>query len=166
MQFLTQTEWHSWCISRQIPLKNVSWIRPDINAEQFHAIDIPYPKDTGAKVSLACHLLSLVACEPESLILLDDWDVWPSSQHLPLLTRFREALGEHRSLIEAPGHIITASDKDDAISIVITALLFIWDCYGISSSGRDVFYFSHDEYCYFASRDAAVAAAGAQFGAA
>ena len=76
---------------------------------------------------------------------------------MPLFTRFREALGEHRPLIEAPGHIATASDTDDAVSIIATSLLFIWDCYGISSTGRDAFYLLHDEYCYFASRDASVA---------
>jgi len=67
------------------------------------------------------------------------------------------AFGERRPLIEAPGHIVTPTDADDAISIVAISLLFIWDCYGISSTGRDAFYISHDEYCYFASRDAPVA---------
>ena len=64
---------------------------------------------------------------------------------------------EQRPLIEAPGHIVTPAETDDAVSIIATSLLFIWDCYGISSSGRDAFYFSHDEYCYFDSRDASVA---------
>ena len=77
---------------------------------------------------------------------------------MPLFTRFREAFGEHRPLIEAPGHLVTPSETDDAVSIISTALLFMWDCYGISSSGRNAFYFSHDEYCYFASRNAEVAA--------
>ncbi|MBV9656660.1 MAG: hypothetical protein JO295_00995 [Verrucomicrobia bacterium] len=118
---------------------------------------MPYPPDSGAKVSLARRLFSLVASESETLLLVDDWAVWPSSQHLPLFTRFREALGEHRSLIETPGHVVTAAETDDAVSIIATSLLFMWDCYGISSSGCDAFYFSHDEYCYFASRDASLA---------
>lgn len=124
----------------------------------MNIVDVKYPADSGAKVSLARYLFSLVAKDEETLLLVDDWAVWPSSQHMPLFTRFREALGEHRPLIEAPGHLVTPSQTDDAVSIVSTALLFIWDCYGISSSGRDAFYFSHDEYCYFASRDAEVAA--------
>lgn len=131
-------------------------MRPDIGNDHFHIADLPYPTDSGAKVSLARRLFSLVASDSETLVLVDDWAVWPSNQHLPLFTRFREALGEHRPLIEAPGHVITPADADDAVSIVATALLFFWDCYGISSTGRDAFYFSHDEYCYFASRDASV----------
>jgi hypothetical protein len=158
MRFLTPAEWQTWCTDRNVPLRDVGWIRPDVGPNHFHIAELRYPADSGAKVSLARDLLSLVAKEEETLLLVDDWAVWPSSQHLPLFTRFREALGEHRPLIEAPGHLVTSAETDDGVSIVCTALLFIWDCYGISSSGRDAFYFSHDEYCYFASRDAGVAA--------
>jgi hypothetical protein len=157
MRFLTPEQRQAWCVERQVPLREAGWIRPDIGFEHFHIADLPYPPDSGAKVSLARHLFSLVASDSETLVLVDDWAVWPSSQHLPLFTRFREALGEHRPLIEAPAHVVTPADADDAISIVVTSLLFIWDCYGISSTGRDAFYISHDEYCYFASRDASVA---------
>ena len=147
MRFLTPEQRQAWCVERQVPLREAGWIRPDIGFEHFHIADLPYPPDSGAKVSLARHLFSLVASDSETLVLVDDWAVWPSSQHLPLFTRFREALGEHRPLIEAPAHVVTPADADDAISIVATSLLFIWDCYGISSTGRDAFYISHDEYC-------------------
>ncbi|MEA2559248.1 MAG: hypothetical protein QOH06_752 [Acidobacteriota bacterium] len=157
MRFLTRDQWQSWCVERQVPLREAGWIRPDIGADHFHIADVPYQSDSGAKVSLARYLFSLVASGPETLVLVDDCAVWPSSQHMPLFTRFREALGESRPVIEAPGHLVTPADTDDAISIVATSLLFIWDCYGISSTGRDAFYISHDEYCYFASRDASVA---------
>jgi hypothetical protein len=80
------------------------------------------------------------------------------SAHAAFHSFSREAVGERRNLIETPGHLVTPSETDDAVSIISAALLFIWDYYGISSSGRDAFYFSHDEYCYFASRDAEVAA--------
>ena len=158
MRFLTPTEWQAWCTQREIPLREAGWLRPDISADHFHVVDVPYDGDSGAKVSMARFLFSLVAPDPETLILVDDWAVWPSSQHMPLFTRFRQAVGESRPLIESPGHIVTATDSDDAVSIVATSLLFIWDCSGISSSGRDAFYISHDEFCLFASRDPSVAA--------
>jgi len=157
MRILTPEESQSWCGERHVPLEP-GWIRPDFGAEMSHMVEVPYLADSGAKVSLARFLLSLVEPDPETLLLIDEWAVWPSSQHMPLFTRFREALGEHRPLIEAPGHLVTAADMDDAVSIVATSLLFIWDCYGISSSGRDAFHFSHDEFCYFLSSDASVAA--------
>ena len=157
MRFLTPEQWQAWCVQRQVPLREAGWVRPDIGTGHFHIADIPYPADSGRKVHLARRLYSLVAAEPETLLLVDDWGGWSSSEHLPLFTRFREALGERRPLLEAPGHLVTPADREDAVSVVATSLLFVWDCYGISATGRDGFYFSHDEYCYFASRDAAVA---------
>jgi hypothetical protein len=94
----------------------------------------------------------------EMLLWLDNWGVWPSSQHLPLFSRFREALGEQRPLIESPGHLITGNEYEDAVSIIAVSLLFFWDCHGLAGSGRDAFKISHDEYCWFASRDGEVAA--------
>jgi hypothetical protein len=158
MQFLTPKQWQAWCVEHQVSLKEAGWMRPWVDAPCFHGVEIPYPTDSGAKTALARRLLSLVASGTETLILVDDWEVWPSSQHLPLFTRFREALGERRPLIEAPGHLVGPGDLDDAVSIIATSLFFIWDCYGISSTGRDAFYVSHDEYCCFASREASVAA--------
>lgn len=139
-------------------MREVGWIRPNISADAFHIVDIPYDGDSGRKVSMSRFLFSLVPPDPETLILVDDWAVWPSSQHMPLFTRFRQALGESRPLKESPAHLVSVADGDDATSIIATSLLFVWDCYGISSSGRDAFYISHDEFCFFASRDPSVAA--------
>jgi hypothetical protein len=160
MQFLTPAEWQEWCVQQGVGLRLAGWVRPSIGEEQYHVAKVPYPTDSGRKVFLARQLLALVAFEGEALLLVDDWAVWPSSQHLPLFTRFREALGERRPLIEAPGHLIDAADAEDAedaVSIVAMSLLFFWDCYGIARTGRDAFYISHDEFLFVASRDAAVA---------
>ena len=76
---------------------------------------------------------------------------------MPLFTRFREAFGEKRPLIDAPGHVLTSEEGDDALSIMSVSLLFMWDCHVLSNSGRDAVYTSHDEFGWFASRDRAVA---------
>jgi hypothetical protein len=157
MRFLTRTEWESWCSERNVPVREAGWVRPDISSDLFHLVDVPYYADSGRKVAMGRFLFSLVQPQPETLLLIDDWAVWPSSQHAPLFMRFRQALGERRELIEAPGHLVSASDSDDGISVITTSLLFLWDCYGISSSGRDAFYISHDEFCFFGTRDESVA---------
>src|SRR3954447_16798123 len=153
MRFLTPAEWQEWCAERQVPLGEAGWLRPDLRAKGFHVVELQYPIESGRKIYLAGRLMALLESQEESLILVDDWGVFPSNQHLPLFTRFREALGERRPLIEAPGHLADGSEADDAVSIVAMSLMFFWDCYGISSNGRNAFYTSHDEYCYFASRD-------------
>jgi hypothetical protein len=158
MRFITPPQWQEWCSQRGVPTKEVGWTRPSISAEGYHVSSVPYPQDSGHKVHLARQVVATLASEGETLVLMDDWAVWPSSQHLPLFTRFREALREHRSLSEAPGHLIDAADADDAVSLSAMALFFFWDCYVISSTGRNAFYASHDEYCHVSSRDASVAA--------
>jgi len=154
-------------MERGVGLCEAGSLRPDVDNAPFHAVRLPYPTDSGRKVFLAKRLFSLVRSEHEALLLIDNWAVWPSSQHMPLFARFREALGEHRPLIEAPAHIVTLGEADDAVSIVATALLFFWDCYGVSDTGGEAFHISHDEYCSFASRDvehtARVAAEFAEF---
>ena len=70
-----------------------------------------------------------------------------------LFARFREAFGERRPLIEAPGHLLAPNEADDAISIIAVSLLFFWDCHMLSVSGRSAAFISHDEYGWFASRD-------------
>jgi hypothetical protein len=75
--------------------------------------------------------------------------IWPSSEHMPIFARFREAIGERRGLSDAPGHIVTLSDRDDAVSVLSLALLFFWDCHVLSGDGHLVFSCSHDEWCAF-----------------
>src|SRR3954471_24655467 len=99
MRVITRPEWQEWCVKRQVPLRDVGWIRPDISAPHYHVAELPYPQDSGKKVYLARRLFSFVATEDEALVLVDDWDVWGPCQHLPLFTRFREAVGERRPLI-------------------------------------------------------------------
>jgi len=124
MRILGLSESRDWCTQRQIPLRASARPRPDFGRPNFHIAKIPYPKDSGKKVYLARLLYSLISSGPETLLLVDEWDVWPSSQHLPLFTRFRESLGEHRLLEEAPAHIVSAIDKDDAVSVIATSLFF------------------------------------------
>jgi hypothetical protein len=75
---------------------------------------------------------------------------------MPLFTRFRQAFGEQRLLDEAPGHLVTPDEADDAISIISVSLLFIWNCHVLCASGRDAFFTSHDEYGWYASHDESV----------
>jgi hypothetical protein len=94
---------------------------------------------------------------PELLLWIGDWAVWPFSQHMPLFERLRQAFGEERPLNEAPGHLLTPDEAEDSVSIIAVALLFIWDCHILTSSGQDAAFVSHDEIGWFASRDSSVA---------
>ena len=129
---------------------------PDLTSPPFHFVEFKPPVDSGNKVCFARWLYSLVDSSPELLLWIGDWAVWPHNQHMPLFDRFREAFGERRPLIEAPGHVLAPEESEDAVSIVAVALLFIWDCHILGASGRDAAFVSHDEICWFASRDSSV----------
>jgi hypothetical protein len=162
MRFLTYSQCAEWCSQRGFPTRQVKGRMvgpdPDLQSSAFHFVEFTPPTDSCQKVWLARFLYALLQPSSELLIWLGDWAVWPSSQHMPLFTRFREALGEKRPLIEAPGHLLTPEEADDAVSIISLSLLFIWDCHVLSASGRDAVFTSHDEFGWFASREPLVAA--------
>ena len=161
MRFLTYAESAQWCSERGFPTsQNPGYIvgpDPDLSSPEFHFVDFQLPRNSGKKVFLARSFYALVDASPELLLWLGDWAVWPSGQHMPLFTRFREAFGETRPLIEAPAHLVTPDEAEDAVSIIAVAMLFLWDCHVLTASGRDAIHVSHDEIGWFASRDAAVA---------
>src|SRR5262245_44179482 len=111
------------------------------------------PADSGRKVWLANVVFRELQSESEILLWVRNWTVWPSSCHVPLIQRLREALGEHRALEEAPGNLITSSEASDGISILILALQFCWDCLVVGASGTLAFFTSHDEYFTFMALD-------------
>jgi hypothetical protein len=150
MQFLTYAESAGWCSRRGYPTRhregNIVGPEPDVQPLEFHRIEFALPPDSGRKVWLARFLYGLLDPSPELLIWIGDWAVWPSSQHMPLFSRFREAFGERRPLIEAPGHLVTPPEIEDGVSILTISLLFFWDCHVLTASGREVVFVSHDEY--------------------
>lgn len=162
MRCLTYQQCAEWCSSRDYATRYIEGYRvgphPDLQSPPFHFVEFKPPTDSGRKVAFARMLYSLIDPKPELLMWLGDWAVWESSNHMPLFTRLRQALGERRPLIDAPGHLLTADESDDAISVLIVSLQFIWDCHVLTASGRDALFVSHDEYGWFASRSELVAA--------
>ncbi len=161
MRFLTYSECAVWGTLRGLPTRHFEGyvVGPDLDLQSppFHSVEFSPPTDSGRKVWLSRFLYSLLDPSPEPLIWLGDWAVWPSCQHMALFTRFRQAFGEPRPLIEAPGHLVTPVEAEDGISIISVSLLFIWDCHVLSASGRDAVFTSHDKFGCFASRDASAA---------
>jgi len=71
--------------------------------------------------------------------------VWPSGEHMPILTKWRAALGEGRALIEARGHLVEPGEEEDGLSVLVMACLFLWDCWIFTETGF-VAMISHDEF--------------------
>lgn len=96
----------------------------------WHSTDLPrnnkLPEDSGAKVAIARTLVGAILSRGPTVLWINEWGVWPSSEHPDLFKTYRAALGESRSLIEAPIHLCEAGDEEKATSILCMALFFCW----------------------------------------
>jgi hypothetical protein len=164
MRILSNEECVEWCRERGYPTYESpghTVPRASERPENFHSVEFRTPADSGRRVWLARELLSLLNPKPELLLWIGDWSVWPTCEHMPLFGRLRAALGENRPLIEAPGHVLSPADADDALSLLVLSMLFSWGAHVIHGSGRDVIHVDHHDEGWFASRDHKVTEAAA-----
>jgi hypothetical protein len=125
------------------------------DAPPFSCLNFDIPVDAGARVALARAVWSAVGGgQPEAMLWVTDWSVWPSSEHMPLAAAVRRGLGEERSVQEAPGFLAMLGEDDQALSVLVTAVLFLWDCWLLAPNGRLAAFFSHDEFGTVCSLDA------------
>src|SRR4030095_8991370 len=143
VQFLTAVAAGAWLLKNGM---QVEGRRPKPQeARGIPPLGFSIPEDAGARTSLA-RILYPNAEDGELLIWTTDWSVWPSGEHLPLMRRLREALGEKRTVFDAPTQLVGSESIDDGLSLVVLNVLFLWDCWLISSRGEYVAFFCHDEW--------------------
>jgi len=146
LQFLTEDQCRSWASDRKYPLGerpySVLADGPPFSCEHF-----TIPTDAGARVALARAVWADVGSrQPEALLWVTAWSVWPSSEHMPLADAVRRGLGEERPLNVAPGCLVRLGEDDQALAVLVTAVLFLWDCWILSPDGNLAAFFSHDEW--------------------
>lgn len=123
--------------------------------QNFAAVRFSLPKDSGQRVALARGLLFQLKPQSNILVRLRNWMVWPSSGHVPLVARLRQAMGCEKALEEQPGHLFDSTEIDDVISLLIVSLEFYWDCFIVDSNQRLLCFVSHDGHMVLMSRDQA-----------
>ena len=92
---------------------------------------------------------------PEVMAWLNAWAVFPSSGHMPIVRRIRQALAESRSLDETPPMCFPPDELEDALSFLVASTLFFWDCLLVGGQSQRGIFVSHDEYFALASQDSA-----------
>lgn len=165
MRTCTYPECAAWCAAHGYPTRDFGYSggpdpivasralpEPYLSAPDFRFVEFSIPADANSRVALAKNLVALLDPDVELLVQIGDWAVWPSGQHMPLFERFRAAFGEHRPLMEAPGQVLAPTERDDAVSILAIAVLFLWNCHVLSARGDQAVFVSHDEYGWFAAR--------------
>lgn len=154
MRTLSQAESVEWMRFR-FPISTTFQVGtnlPQLATVGYEVITFPLPVDSGKKVTLARRLYDLFQDDSAILIYLQNWSIFPSSSHLPLLQRFRQSLGQMRAVEDSPGHLF-ANEREDATSMLILAAEFFWDCLVVGESGTLVCYISHDEHLDILSTD-------------
>jgi hypothetical protein len=151
VRFLSHNESAAWCRKHVYPVNEgncYGHALPQVR-DNFDLLELLYPDDSGKKIALARHVMRWFQHRGELLLWIDEWGVWPSCEHMPLFVRYRQAFGEARPLIEAPGHLVEEDEFDDGLSVLAVAVLFIWDCHVLSAQRGPVFFCSHDEWTGF-----------------
>ncbi|MEI7733196.1 MAG: hypothetical protein WCO56_26735 [Verrucomicrobiota bacterium] len=155
MRFLTQEDSFEWCKHHAFKVtvsSNGLYETRDLESVSSHSIRFSPPSDSGKKVALARAIVEQWELKSGMLLWVQNWGVWPSSGHLPLMGLVRTALGEKRSLHLTPGHLAGLEDKDAAVSILVVSLEFFWDCLVCTAEDGNAFFTSHDEYCVISCR--------------
>jgi hypothetical protein len=114
------------------------------DSEQLVSFEIP--QDAGRRVAIVRGDMRAFSAEDEVCVWLHDWSVWPSGQWHHLFDRFRASYGIIESLDQRPALLVARKDFDAAVSATIYAVLMLWDCHVLGSSGRPFAFYSHDEF--------------------
>jgi hypothetical protein len=150
MRALTKPEAFEWYASHNIALNERQLPQP-IFAE-IQGLDFKIPQDAGRRIALLNNLFKHVPSDQEILLRFSDWGVWSSGERPHMFERFRDSYGEHRWLSEAPAYVFSPTEREDVISFVGFAILFLWDCYLVTATGDTGLFLSHDEIGWIYSR--------------
>ena len=147
MECLTYQECVAWCRSRKyaVTMKNYyGFPQPAVRKQAVHGDSTRIP-DRGEFQGEHCRTPHPVDGPVRRTSALDRRLGGRALHHAPLFLRFREAFGERRPFIQAPGHLIRGDELDDGISILLMTLLFTWDCTVLAGNEPVAFFCSHDE---------------------
>ena len=146
MKFLTSVECSKWCDLHRYQLLSDEF-PVQVDFEDYLVGRFPIPIDAGRRVAISKMLFNFfLAKEPEFLLWITDWSVWPSGEHMPLAMDVRRAHGDSRTIKEAPGHIFRIGDENTSLTFMAITILFLWDAYILPSNNSSFVHLSHDEY--------------------
>ena len=153
MNFITSIEAEQW-VEKTLDMK----LTPEALRSRFKtSISYSLPSDTGRKTYLANCISRLVTPQPEGLLWMTSWNVWPSAENMNLFYGYRRSLSESRPLIEVPGHIFQSSELEQVECLLDLALYFMWDAWIIEGKNGVVIKISHDEDLFvYASQKSAL----------
>jgi hypothetical protein len=101
---------------------------------------------TSPSVVLARHLVSWLGPFRNTLLWVNEYGIWPSSENNHLYYRLRQSYGDQRKLQEAPGHEFVAEEVADLTSFLDLTIQFGWGAHLLSIPAAAYIFISHDEW--------------------
>ena len=148
MQCLTPFEAAEWLRARRI-----AGLCEDGSPNVFGDYEVfaDAPKDARVQQRLARDLVSWVGDFESALFWLTDWPFYEADE-MALISSLRGSHGEHRPLIEAPGHIFMERERDELIGWISLMMCFGWDGYLFTMPFRgSMFQTSHEDLVWLLS---------------
>ncbi len=146
MKVLTLAQSKEWLAEREFSVQESDF--PSLRREYL------LPPDSGWKTALARSIAGMFDPNEEVLLVLLNWDIWPSSCSMPLFNRVRLSFGETRPLDEAPGHLFALQEADLIEAVLSLTLYFVWEAVLVGAKGGLAFWVSHDEWLAVHAPDA------------
>lgn len=148
MQCLTPSESAAWLRAHRIPalLENET---PCVIGD--YEVFSETPKSAKAMRRLARDLVSWLGDFETCLFWLTDWP-FHEEDEMELVSFMRERHGEHRLLIEAPGHVFASTERHELTRWVFMTMGFGWDGYLFTSPFRgSMLQTSHEDFVWLLS---------------
>ncbi|MGH0028977.1 MAG: hypothetical protein ACQGVC_04240 [Myxococcota bacterium] len=136
MRVLATNEIWEWCRNQGIVLSSDGHLQESDRLSHRDRIVVSPRGRTGNEREAGERCAKALGRWRECLVWIVGWGAWPNGEDWPAFYGIREAIGERRSVEEAPGHVLTR-DEDDMLVELIT-LLFEngWDAHVLPLSNN------------------------------
>jgi hypothetical protein len=145
MHCLTDTECQEWLRQENIDAVDARGL-PEVVGD--YEVFFEAPKDARTQHTLAHEMIEWIGEIGTALLWLSDWPFAAPSENA-LVTALRCGHGERRSLIDAPGHLFRAEERNELVGWVFLMMGFGWDAYLFVSPFRgSMFQTSHEDFVW------------------
>jgi hypothetical protein len=150
MKCLTNKECLEWLESHRIDAVSAeSWPVVVGDYEVYFAA----PNKARDQGQIACDLVTWLGEFETGLLWLSDWPFYRPHE-MAITLGLRHAHGEHRQIIEAPGHVFEFKERAELVGWVSLMMGFGWDGHlFISPFCGSMFQTSHEDFVWVATTD-------------
>lgn len=134
MRCITDSEITDWLRERSIPKDPYRGDATPRFYLQFYA-----PTNHRRIDAFVRHYFERVLPAADSLIHLTDRGLYQQSEMIAI-SGIRASRGEHRMLIDSPGHFLTSSEREIGVSLFSLSASFAWSSYIYSQHHRSTLY--------------------------